>query len=98
MLRILVMAALLSAALCSFGQEKQSSFDGSKVKNPVKYLAEARYSPDRGTVDQAVEALLPYRSDALIYICSYAYDLDRQNLDVMFKDARIVNLSIALQR
>jgi hypothetical protein len=65
------------------------------LRDRVLYLAQAPNFPGFPEVALAVEALLPYRGEAITAICDYAKEID---LPEIFLNAQLVNLSLAMAK
>lgn len=78
-----------------YRREAEPAVPNKVLRDRVLYLAQATNFPGFPEAALAVEALLPYRGEAVKEICDYAKDID---LPEIFLNSQLVNLSLALAK
>lgn len=78
-----------------YRREAEPAVPNKVLYDRVVFLAGSPNFPGFPDVSLAVEALLPYRGEAITAICDYAKEID---LPEMFLNAQLVNLSLAMAK
>jgi len=90
--------SVLILLICSIAVAQTAAERDEKVKALVSRLARALANPSYSDLNDAVEALLPYKGDAVLAICGYAKALDDEKMLDVHKDVRLVNLAAGMKR